>query len=95
MRRGEIYYADLRPTMRSEINKRCPVLIVSNDANNRAASTVTLLPITSNVSLVDPFELLLAPRRALCPGLQRLESVLCAAARRPSAPAARATIYVG
>jgi len=46
MRRGEIYYAELSPTRGSEINKRRPVLIVSNDANNRAANTVTVLPIT-------------------------------------------------
>lgn len=59
MRRGEIYYADLSPTVGSEINKRRPVLIVSNDANNRAASTLTVLPITSNVTRVYPFEVLL------------------------------------
>lgn len=57
MRRGEIYYADLSPTIGSEINKRRPVLIVSNDANNRAANTVTVLPITSNVSRIHPFEI--------------------------------------
>jgi mRNA interferase MazF len=67
MRRGEIYYADLTPTVGSEINKRRPVLIVSNDANNRVASTVTVLPITSNVSRVYPFELLLAPRESGLP----------------------------
>jgi len=60
MRRGDIYFADLSPTVGSEINKRRPVLIVSNDANNRAASTVTVLPITSNVSKVYPFEVALA-----------------------------------
>ncbi|HVA76265.1 MAG TPA: type II toxin-antitoxin system PemK/MazF family toxin [Candidatus Binataceae bacterium] len=62
MRRGEIFYADLSPTVGSEINKRRPVLIVSNEANNRAANTVTVLPITSNVSRVYPFEILLSPR---------------------------------
>jgi len=67
MRRGEIYYADLSPTVGSEINKRRPVLIVSNDANNRAASTLTVLPITSNVSRVYPFEVLLAPRESGLP----------------------------
>ena len=61
MRRGEIYYADLSPTVGSEINKRRPVLIVSNEANNRAASTVTVLPITSQVSKIYPFEILLSP----------------------------------
>src|SRR5208337_4643534 len=55
MRRGEIYYADLSPTVGSEINQRRPVLIVSNDANNRAANTVTVLPITSSISRVYPF----------------------------------------
>ena len=59
MRRGEIFYAELSPTVGSEINKRRPVLIVSNDANNRAGSTVTVLPITSNLSRVYPFEVAL------------------------------------
>ena len=62
MRRGDIYYADLDPTVGSETNKRRPVLIVSNDASNRVASTLTILPITSNVSRVYPFEVLLNPK---------------------------------
>jgi mRNA interferase MazF len=62
MRRGEIYYADLSPTIGTEINKRRPVLIVSNEANNRAANTVTVLPITSNVSRIYPFEIPLSPK---------------------------------
>lgn len=57
MKRGEIYYANLSPTVGSEINKKRPVLIVSNDANNRAASTVTILPITSNTANIYPFEI--------------------------------------
>jgi len=61
MKRGEIYYANLSPTVDSEIDKRRPVLVVSNDANNRAANTVTILPITSNVTRVYPFEVLLNP----------------------------------
>ena len=56
MKRGEIYFANLNPTVGSEIAKRRPVLIVSNNANNRAANTVTILPITSNVSRIYPFE---------------------------------------
>lgn len=62
MRRGEIYYANLSPTVGSEMDKRRPVLIVSNDANNRASNTVTVLPITSNTSRVYPFEVLLEPK---------------------------------
>lgn len=59
MKRGEIYYAALSPTVGSEINKRRPVLIISSNANNGSASTVTVLPITSNVKKVYPFEVLL------------------------------------
>jgi mRNA interferase MazF len=74
MRRGEIYYADLSPTVGSEINKRRPVLIVSNDANNRAANTVTVLPITSNISRVYPFEVLLSPRESGLPKPSKVQA---------------------
>ena len=67
MKRGEIYFADLSPTVGSETNKRRPVLIVSNDANNRAATTVTVLPVTSNVARVYPFEVLLAANQSGLP----------------------------
>ncbi len=67
MRRGEICYADLSLTVGSEISKRRPALIVSNDANHRTANTVTVLPITSNVSRVYPFEVLLSPRESGLP----------------------------
>jgi len=60
MKRGEVWFANLNPSVGSETAKRRPVLIVSNDANNRGASTVTILPITSNVTRVYPFEVALA-----------------------------------
>jgi mRNA interferase MazF len=59
MKRGEIWFANPGPTQGSETAKRRPVLIVSNDANNRGASTVTILPITSNVTRIYPFEVAL------------------------------------
>ncbi|MEH2313649.1 MAG: type II toxin-antitoxin system PemK/MazF family toxin [Nostoc sp.] len=61
MKRGDIYYANLSPVMGSEMGKRRPVLIVSNDISNSVAPTVTILPLTSNVSRVYPFEVLLNP----------------------------------
>lgn len=73
MRRGELYYADLSPTVGSEINKRRPVLIVSNNANNRAAPTVTVLPITSSVARVYPFEVFLPTEKS---GLPKESKVL-------------------
>ena len=60
MKRGEIWFANLNPSKGSETAKHRPVLIVSNDANNRGASTVTILPITSSVTRVYPFEVALA-----------------------------------
>ena len=60
MRRGELWFANLNPTLGSETAKRRPVLVVSNDANNRASATITILPVTSNVERVYPFEVALA-----------------------------------
>ncbi|MDH6104460.1 type II toxin-antitoxin system PemK/MazF family toxin [Anabaenopsis tanganyikae CS-531] len=61
MKGGEIYFANLSPAVGSEMDKRRPVMIVSNDYNNNASTTVTILPITSNTSRVYPFEVLLNP----------------------------------
>ena len=59
MKRGEIWFANLNPTVGSETAKRRPVLVVSNDANNRASATITILPLTTNVTRVFPFEVAL------------------------------------
>lgn len=59
MKRGDIWFANLNPTVGSETAKRRPVLVVSNDANNRASATITILPLTSNVTRVFPFEVAL------------------------------------
>ena len=59
MERGDIYWVNLEPTVGSESDKLRPCLIVSNNANNRAASTLTVLPITSQVEMLFPFEVLL------------------------------------
>ena len=66
VRRGEIRFADLEPVRGSEANKRRPVVIVSNDgANARAAAlgrgVVTVVPVTSNVAQILPFQTLLEP----------------------------------
>jgi mRNA interferase MazF len=54
--RGDIYLVNLDPTIGSEINKTRPALIISNDINNQAAATVTVLPITSSTEKIYPFE---------------------------------------
>jgi mRNA interferase MazF len=64
MRRGDVYWVDLEPAKGSEANKTRPAVIVSNDAANRAAEhagrgVVTVVPITSNIARVFPFQVLL------------------------------------
>jgi mRNA interferase MazF len=59
--RGKIYLAVLDPVIGKEISKTRPVVIVSNDKNNKFSGTVTILPITSkNVQKIYPFEVLLS-----------------------------------
>ena len=62
MKRGEIFFAALDPTRRAEVQKTRPVIIVSNDAANRAAALVTVVPLTSNLTNVHPFEVKLGAR---------------------------------
>ena len=62
MKRGEIFFAVLDPTRGSEVQKTRPVIIVSNDAANRATALVTVVPLTSNVANVHPFEVKLGAR---------------------------------
>jgi len=59
MKRGEIYFANLDPTIGDDIKKIRPVLIISNNANNKVANTITVIPITSNTNKIYPFEVFL------------------------------------
>jgi mRNA interferase MazF len=64
MRRGEIRIVELGPSRGSEASKRRPAVIVSNDGANATATrlgrgVVTVIPITSNIQRVYPFQALL------------------------------------
>lgn len=64
MRRGDIISVDLDPARGSEANKRRPAVIVSNDAANVTAGrigrgVITVVPVTSNVARIYPFQVLL------------------------------------
>lgn len=63
MLRGEIRLADLDPVRGSEVSKRRPVVIVSNDRANSVAvrlgrGVVTVVPVTSNTDRIFPFQAL-------------------------------------
>lgn len=64
MRRGEIRWVDLDPARGSESDKRRPGVIVSNDGANATANrlgrgVITVVPMTTNVDRVYPFQVLL------------------------------------
>ena len=50
VRRGDIYYADLRPVVGSEQGGVRPVLIIQNDVGNRHSPTVICAAITSRLN---------------------------------------------
>jgi mRNA interferase MazF len=64
IRRGEIRAVDLEPVRGAEANKRRPAVVVSNDAANGMAArlgrgVVTVVPVTSSVERIYPFQTLL------------------------------------
>lgn len=68
MRRSEIRWVDFDPVEGAEAAARRPAVIVSNDGANRTASTlgrgvITVVPVTSNVSRLYPFQVLLPSAR--------------------------------
>ena len=72
MQRGEVRLIDLDPARGSEANKRRPGIVVSNDRANASADrlgrgVVSVVPVTSNITHVFPFQVLL---RATATGLR-------------------------
>ncbi|HWG74995.1 MAG TPA: type II toxin-antitoxin system PemK/MazF family toxin [Acidimicrobiales bacterium] len=73
MQRAEIRLVNLEPVEGAEANKRRPAVIVSNDGANTTAArlghgVITVVPVTSNIARVYPFQVLL---RAAETGLRR------------------------
>ena len=68
MMRGDIVWVDFEPALGNEVDKTRPAVIVSNDGANRAVEelgrgVVTVVPLTSRVSTVYGFQVLLPPGR--------------------------------
>lgn len=64
MRRGDIRFVDLDPVRGSESDKSRPAVVVSNDTANTTATrlgrgVITVVPVTSNVERIYPFQVLL------------------------------------
>ena len=71
IRRGDIYYADLRPVVGSEQGGIRPVIVVQNEAGNKHSSTVIIAAITSKM------------KRPKLPTHIMLDSARCDIARIP------------
>ncbi len=75
IRRGDIYYADLRPVVGSEQGGIRPVLVIQNDIGNRFSPTIIVTAITSQISKAKlPIHVELAAGKF---GLERDSVVLC------------------
>lgn len=64
MRRGEIYWVDMEPSVGSEANDVRPAVVVSNNRAAERASelrrgVVSVVPVTSTVRRVLPFQVFL------------------------------------
>ena len=52
MKRGDIYYADLRPVIGSEQGGIRPVVIIQNDIGNKHSPTIICAAVTSKLNSV-------------------------------------------
>lgn len=96
MQRGDVCFVDLDPARGGEADKRRPAIIVSNDGANRTATrlgrgVVTVVPITSNVARVYPFQVLIPAGDAGLPrdSKAQAEQLRSVAAERVGEPIGR------
>jgi mRNA interferase MazF len=60
MKRGDVWWVEFDPAVGSEVRKRRPGVIVSNDAANRNLARVIVVPLTSNTTRIYPGEALVS-----------------------------------
>ena len=56
IKRGDIYWVNLDPTIGSEIKKTRPAVVISNDVQNGIGIRFIVAPVTSQVKKIYPFE---------------------------------------
>ncbi|HEX9942284.1 MAG TPA: type II toxin-antitoxin system PemK/MazF family toxin [Thermoanaerobaculia bacterium] len=74
IRRGDVFLVNLDPVIGSEIGKMRPAVVLQNDLANRTSPTVTVVPISSKVDRVFPFQVRIPAGEG---GLERDSKVLC------------------
>ncbi|MDQ7825099.1 MAG: type II toxin-antitoxin system PemK/MazF family toxin [Candidatus Eremiobacteraeota bacterium] len=60
-KRAELWMVSLEAVQGSEIGKKRPALVVSNNRNNQFAETITVIPLTSRADKSYPFEASIKP----------------------------------
>lgn len=86
IKRGDVYWVNLDPTIGTEVQKTRPAVIVSNNVQNSVSTRVVVIPISSSVKKLYPFEAKIAlnkkPSKALTDQIravdkERLRGIIC------------------
>jgi mRNA interferase MazF len=56
IRRGDVFLVNLSPVVGSEVGKTRPAVVVQNDLANRSSPTITIIPLSSSIERVFPFQ---------------------------------------
>jgi mRNA interferase MazF len=74
IRRGDVFLVNLNPVVGSEVGKTRPAVVVQNDLANRSSPTVTIIPISSSMERVFPFQVQIPAGEG---GLSQESKALC------------------
>lgn len=59
IQRGDVFLANLDPTIGVEIKKTRPIIVVSNNMINRYSQLVIIIPLTTNIARLSPSHVLI------------------------------------
>jgi mRNA interferase MazF len=59
IRRGDVFWANLDPTVGVEIKKTRPVIVMSNDMINQHSQLVIVVPLTTHTARLSPSHVLI------------------------------------
>lgn len=71
---GDVFLVNLDPVIGSEVGKTRPAVVLQNELANRTSPTVTVIPLSTKVERVFPFQVLIPAGEG---GLTRESKVLC------------------